>query len=364
MQAELHGRLAAAAAIVCVLLSCNSQQKVPTKEQAVATAPVASAATPSEPAADAVPAGCKASGTTPVKLGNTVGSVLGFAGDATHLYYVSWQLYGSRGNLGKVRKDGGGADALASLALEPRALAMDDNDLYYSEGIRLMKLPKAGGTPATIAPQFSSLSIAMDAKYIYGVPCDYGPYDRLVRVGKTGGVNYELDVATRPESKTGPVGYNGVAVDGAGVYVTDSGRHQVLRFPLERGKPKPLASGQPKAFDLATDSTNIYFTLADKGQLMSVPKAGGAAKKLATGLVPKSRIAADAAGVVATFAGENESAASEIAMVPRDGGARKKLALVESQHSVEAVALDKDCVYWVDRKTGSGAVEFYAVARQ
>jgi hypothetical protein len=364
MQTGLHERLVATAAVVCVLLSCDSQQKAPTKAHAAATAETTLAATANEPAAESAPTGCKASGVTPVKLGNTVGNVLGFAGDATHLYYVSWQLYGSRGNLGKVRKDGGGADTLASLALEPRSLVMDDHDLYYSQGIRLMKIAKSGGTPTTIAPQFSSLSLAIDANYVYGVPCDYGPYDRLVRVSKTGGVNYELDVATRPESKTGPVGYSAIAVDGSGVYVTDSGRHQVLRFRLERGKPKALATGQPKAFDLATDSTNLYFTLADKGQLMLVPKAGGAVKKLATGLVPKSRIAADDGGAVATFAGENESAGTEIAIVTRDGGARRKLAVVASPHSVEAVALDKDCVYWVDRTTGSGAVEFYAVARQ
>jgi hypothetical protein len=362
MRAEHFKRLANTMVVAGVLACCNNQQKPLTKDQVVVSASSASTTT-SQPAGESPPAGCKATGATPQKLGTTVGSVFGFAGDATNLYYTSWQLYGSRGNLGKIRKDGGGAVALTSLSLEPRALAVDDHEIFYSEGIRLMKMPKDGGTASIVAPKFSSQSIALDASQVFGVPGDYGPYDRLVRVGKNGGVNFEIDVATRPETKLGPVGYSAVAVDASGVFVTDSGTNRVLRFSFERAKPKVLATGQAKAFDLATDGTNVYFTLADKGQLMVVPKAGGIVKKLASGLVPKSRIAVDDTVIVAAFAGENDNAPVEIAKVPRDGGARTRLATVAGSHSVEAVTLDKDCVYWVDRASGSGAVDFYAIAR-
>ncbi|MBN1606119.1 MAG: hypothetical protein JW940_05775 [Polyangiaceae bacterium] len=311
----------------------------------------------------APPGGCTATGPVPVQLATGVGSVLGFAGDATHLYYTSWQLYGSRGDLGQIRKDGQGSTSLVSLQLQPRAVVLDDKDIYYSEGIRLNKMPKAGGTPSTVAPKFSSQALAMDASQIYGVPGDYGPYDRLVKVAKTGGTNWELDVATRPNTKADPVGYSAIAVDASGAYVTDSGNNRVLKFPLERGKPKPLANGQPKAFDLAIDGSTVYFTLALKGQLMSVPKAGGKVTKLATGLARKSRIAADGSGIVVVFAGANEDAPGEVAVVPSAGGEPRSIAPVPPSQSVEAVALDSSCVYWVQREEGSGKLVFYAGKR-
>ena len=314
-------------------------------------------------AQEAPPGGCTAAGPVPVRLATGVGSVHGLAEDATHLYYTSWQLYGGRGDLGKIRKDGQGSTSLVSLGLQPRAVVLDDKDIYYSEGIRLNKMPKAGGTPSTVAPKFSSQALAIDGSHVYGVPGDYGPYDRLVKVAKSGGVNWELDVASRPDTKVDPVGYSAIAVDGSGVYVTDSGNNRVLKFPLERGKPKPLANGQPKAFDLAIDSSKVYFTLALKGRLMSVSKAGGKVTKLATGLAPRSRIAVDDSGIVVVLAGANEDAPGMVAEVPPDGGEPKAIAPVPPSESVEAVALDSACVYWVQREKGAGTLVFYAAKR-
>lgn len=353
------------AAVLFAVSGCDESGKPASVSQGAGRAKAASGAGTQKPTApqEAPPSGCKATGSEPVRLATGVGSVYGFGGDATHLYYTSWQLYGSRGDLGQIRKDGQGATSLVSLELQPRALVLDDKDVYYAEGIRLMKMSKAGGKPDTVAPKFSSQSLAMDATRIYGVPGDYGPYDRVVKVAKTGGVNWELDVETRPETKVDPVGYSGIAVDGSGIYVTDSGKNRVLKFPLERGKPKPLATGQPKAFDLTTDSSNVYFTLALKGQLMSVPKTGGKVAKLASGLVPKSRIAADDNGLVAVFAGANEDAPSELARLSREGGERTQLATVPPTESVEALSVDSACVYWVQREAGAGSLVFYAVKR-
>jgi hypothetical protein len=358
---QIH-RLVRVALVLVAASGCNE----PDKSAAVSTGAskprtAASRSTPTQQVAP--PGGCTAAGSKPVELASGVGSVFGFAADATHLYYTSWQLTGGRGDLGQVRKDGQGSTALVSLQIEPRELVLDDKDVYYAEGIRLNKMPKAGGTPSTVAPKFSSQGLAMDASQIYGVPGDYGPYDRLVKVAKSGGTNWELDVAPRPDTKLDPVGYNGIAVDASGVYVADSGNNRVLKFPLERGKPKPLANGQPKAYDLAIDGSNVYFTLALKGQLMSVPKAGGKVTKLATGLVPKSRIAVEESGIVAVLAGANEDAPSEVAVVPRDGGAPNTLAVVPPSESVEAVALDSSCVYWVQRENGAGTLKFFAVKR-
>jgi hypothetical protein len=313
--------------------------------------------------APAAPAECKASGDRPTKLGNPVGTVHGFSSDDTSLYFTTWQVYGSRGDVGKIRKDGEGTSTMASLKLEPRGLAVDEENIYYTEGIRLMKIAKENGKPATLAEKFSSQAIALDGANIYGVPGNYGPYDRVAKLAKTGGDPVELAKATRPQQNQELVGYGALAVDLSGIYVADLGNNQVLRFPLAGGKPKALAVRQPRPYDLAIDSTHVYFSLAEKGLLMMLPKTGGTVVKLASGLVEKARIAADDDGAIATLAAENDQAPSLLSKVAKDGKLTT-LASVPPLHTVAAIALDKKCVYWAERETGSGNMAVYARARQ
>jgi hypothetical protein len=341
------------------LAGCDDKDKQVTAEPVVAPSASVVAENEEPPAA-----GCKASGDKPVELGSTIGFVYGFATDATDVYYTSWDIYGNRGDLGRVRKDGGGRRALASLPLEPRGLRVDGENIYFTSGIRLMKLAKQGESPSVFAEKFSSQGIALDATHVYGVPGDYGPYDRVVKLAKKGGVTWELDVATRPEREPGPNGYTGIAVDADGIYVTDSGNDRVLKFPLERGKPKILVSRQPKAYDLAIDPTNVYFTQARAGNLMKVAKTGGQAVKLASGLVKESRIAADEAAVFMTLAGDSEEVPLRLSKLLLPDGKPTTIALVPNSQTVEAIALDGDCVYWAQRDIASKKATVYALARR
>jgi len=102
------------------------------------------------------------------------------------VYYTSWQVYGGRGELSKIRKDGEGTQALAALKLEPRGLALDNDTAYYTAGIRLQSVPKSGGSAVTVEAQFSSQNIGVDDKNVYGVAGNYGPYDRLAKMAKKG----------------------------------------------------------------------------------------------------------------------------------------------------------------------------------
>jgi hypothetical protein len=344
---------------VLALAACDDKKTEAKPEGVSSAAPLASEK-PSEPE----PEGCKATGTDPVKLGEVLGYVYGFAGDATHLYTSSWQLYGSRGDLTQVRKDGGGIRNLTSLQLEPRGIAVSDKYVYFTAGIRLMTYPTAGGEPRVLAEKFSSQSIAGDGSYIYGVPGDYGPYDRLVRAAKADGKTKELDVSERPDSKHPPLGFSAIAVDSEGVYVTDSSGNRVLRFELDRAKPKVLAKGQEKAFDLAIDDDNVYFNLAQKGDLLEVSKKGGATKKLASGLVVSARLAADNSGLYTTLAGPSDDAPHFIVEVPKDGGEPKKLATVPKGHSIEGITLDDKCLYWAQRNPDTRNTIVYARARK
>jgi hypothetical protein len=354
-------RIAGFTSILLAALGCDEQKKTSAQAPASAAPPAASVAPPAH-VAPAAPGDCKASGEQPMKLGTPFGMVYGFAGDSTSLYYTTWQVYGSRGDLGRIRKDGEGTSTLASLKLEPRGLAVDDENIYYTEGIRLMKTAKENGKPAMLADKFSSQAIALDITYVYGVPGNYGPYDRVAKLAKTGGDIVELAKATRPRQGQDLVGYGAIAVDLSGIYVADLGNNQVLRFPLAGGKPKTLASRQPRPYDLAIDSTQVYFSLAEKRQLMMLPKSGGTAVKLASGLVDKARVAADDDGAIATLAPQNDQSPLLLFRVSKDGQVTT-LASVPPSHEVVAVALDRKCVYWAQRETGSGNLAVYARAK-
>jgi hypothetical protein len=350
------------ALILLCVVGCDSKEKSATAASATAP-PVLPSASATDQTGEAPPTGCKASGTQPVRLAaNIVGFVYGFAMDATGLYYTSWDLYGNRGVVGKARKDGGGAVTLSSLDLEPRGLVVDDQHVYYASGIRLIKLAKQEGEPKIVAPQFSSQWLAVDATNIYGVPGDYGPYDRLIKLDKKSEKTYELAVAERPDAKQPPFGYSAIAVDGSGIYVTDSSGNRVLRFGFERVPFKTLATGQPKPWDLAIDASHVYFSLARERNLMAVPKSGGKVAKLATGLVSDAKVAVDASGIFTTLAGENEQAASKLSKLSRDGNAAT-IASIPASHSIEALALDDACVYWVQRDSDEKKASVFALPK-
>jgi hypothetical protein len=337
------------------------EEKAPSAGQASGS--VSAAASASAPPEDAPPAGCKASGQKPVELAQANGQVFGFVGDATHLYYATWQLHAGRGDLARVRKDGGGLQNLTSVTLEPRDVAVDDTDIFYTQGIRLMKVAKGGGEAKVVDDNFSSQSIDIFGEFVFGVPGDYGPYDRFIRQPRKGGASKELHVEERPDVKDNPVGYSAVVVDASGAYVTDSGRKRVLRFEHDRAEPKVVTAGQPKAYSLAVAGDTLYFTLAIKGELLSVEKKGGKAKKLSSGLAPKAKIVADEAGVLALFSGTDEDAPKTLAGVSRDGGDPVELARIPAQSAVQGLALDQDCIYWAEREAGSGDVKIVALAR-
>ena len=345
-------------AIISTLVACEDKAKEATKPEAAkqATSAVANAApTPAATPTEAPPAGCKAPSDKPLQLGEVHGDVFGFVGDSGFVYYSTWQMYGSRGDLGRFRKDGQGHQPLTSLKLEPRGMALDDKTVYYTSGIRLNTIVKEGGKEGTLDDKFSSQAIALDGQNVYGIPGNYGPYDRIAKIAKSGGAASELASAKRPSVKEGLSGYNSILVDASGIYVTDSGNGRVLKFALSGGKPQPLASGLKKPFILATDGTHLYFSLAG-GDLMTVPKSGGKATKVTAGLVEEAHIVADAKGVYAPFT--STSGGVVIDKVDLDGGSNKPIATVAEGRTVTAMTLDDNCVYWVERvDAGKGLIQ-------
>ena len=341
-------------------LGCDEKSPTAAIPSASAVRPAQSASSSAE---EAPPGGCKWREQWPVELAQANGEVHGFVADAAHLYFASWQLHSGRGDLAKVRKDGGGLVNMVSVTLEPRDVAVDDSHVFYTQGIRLMKVAKAGGDAEVVDDNFSSQSIDIFGDFVFGVPGDYGPYDRFIRQPRKGGASKELHVEERPEVKDNPVGYSDLVVDASGAYVTDSGTNRVLRFEHDRAEPKVVVGGQEKAYSLSAVGDQLYFTLAKKGELLSVSKKGGKAKKLASGLVRKARIVADEAGVLAPFSGADEDSPVTLSGVSPEGGDPVTLATLPKSNTVEGMALDQDCVYWVQREAGSGDVKIMALRR-
>lgn len=344
-------------ALLCIASAGCGKKDVPTAEAARSAAPaVSESAAPEAPP----PAGCNATGTTPTELGSVLGYVYGFAGDDTSLYLTSWQLYGNRGDVSRVPKAGKVAKAMGSLELEPRGLALDATGLYFTSGIRLMHMGKEGGEMQTIDATFSSQAIAVDDKSVYGVPGDYGPYDRVVKIAKKGGESTELGSATRPTVKP-PFGFSSIAVDASGIYVTDSTNDRVLRYGFEKGKPQVLAAHQAKAFALALEGDNAYFTLALEGQLLRVPKKGGTPVKISSGLVKNAPLAADSAAVYTALAGDSDSAPQKLVKIVNTQVT--PVATIPASHTVEGLSVDAKCVYWVERDSDARKGTVFALPR-
>lgn len=351
-------RAAIVVAGVAMTVACKGGDK-PAPAATASAAPVPSTAADE---GESAPGPCRAKGDKPTALATITGDVFGFEGDSTELYYSSWEIYGQRGDVGAVRKDGGGAQKLTSLDLEPRGLAIDDERIYYTSGIRLMSIPKRGGDPTAIAPQFSAQHIAAHGADVFGVPGDYGPYDRVARVPKKGGDTKELSTAKRPQVSVPPNGFSRLFVDDSGVFIADTGNGRILRFPLDGRTPQVLAAHQDKAFDLALVGTTVYFSLARKGDLLAVSTAGGPVKKIASGLVENARIAAEGPGLYSTFGPRKDGEALSFSRVAPESGEIARLADVPPIASVSRIALDGRCVYWVVRETSSKSV-VYALGR-
>jgi hypothetical protein len=351
------------AAISLGLLGCNDQKKDAGTQApgAAASGATVSASAAEKPALPAAPGRCRAKGASPVKIGAVVGDVFGFASDATKLYYSAWSLYGHTGELGEIRKDGGGQKGLLVLQLEPMGLAVDDDTIYFTSGIRLLTLPKKGGPMGSLSPKFSAQSIAVDAARVYGVPGDYGPYDRVAAIPKLGGDTAEIASAKRAPSESALKGYSSVAVDASGIFVADSGGKRILRFPLKRGGPTTLTTVKQQPYAVALGASKVYFSISE-GDLMMVPKAGGAATKLASGLVEKPRIATDDTAVYATFAGTKDDPQAKLSQLVVQDGTLTPLAYLPDTQTVDAIEVDRDCVYWVQRLDAAQSI-IYAVGR-
>jgi hypothetical protein len=146
-----------------------------------------------------------------------VSDVSDIAVDSTDVYYTEFADVDA---VAKIPLDGGKGGRIYSVAVtnsSAYALALDAMNVYWianigdpSDTIALISMPKAGGTPATLASgNLSTTALAVDAKNVYF------SNGSLVSVPLAGGA------LTTLASATGTIG--AIAVDSTSVYYTVSG---------------------------------------------------------------------------------------------------------------------------------------------
>jgi hypothetical protein len=166
-------------------------------------------------------------------------------------------------------------------------VALDPSTVYWTTGTEVMSAPLSGGDPTMLAfVQKGTVGLALDNRSLYWANKG-GPYrdGTIVSVPLGGGA-----VVTLAGSQDAP---RAIAVDDVGVYwtaggsVTDDGgtsTGSVLSVPFDGGGPTVLATGLGRPGPIAAaNGVVVYAAAASSGsQIASVPRTGGATTMLAT----------------------------------------------------------------------------------
>lgn len=186
----------------------------------------------------------------------------GIATDDTAAYWVT----DDGGNTGLIRTKAlgppsvaPGTTLLAGLT-HPDGLALDATSIYwtnrYPAAGTVMKLPKGGGVPVTLADQLANPhSIAVAGGFVYWTNQGDGTSNTgsVQRISVDGGA---ATITTFADHQPLP---STVAVDASHVYWTDPVAATVMRAPLAGGPAVPVVVGESGPFGLAISSSCLYF---------------------------------------------------------------------------------------------------------
>jgi hypothetical protein len=247
----------------------------------------------------------------------------------------------------------------------PSYVAVDDTNVYWtstgsctvtdggatvSTGL-VMKVPKAGGTPVTLASgQLEPQAIATDGMNVYwvnnvGAGCAASG-GAVLRLAPDGGT-----VTTVAASQTSA---KFVALDSTSVYWTTS--DDIMSAPLlAMGDPTPttLASGQGASAGLALSGESVYWAQASgAGKVLGVPVAGGAVVTLTTAGSGCVGFTADGTNVYWAY-NPGEYLNFNVMSVPIAGG--KPSTLDTNQYIPSNMASDGKSLYWTNYGTTPGA---------
>jgi hypothetical protein len=177
----------------------------------------------------------------------------------------------------------------------PSAIAVDATHVYWTDAKAktLMKVPKQGGAPVTLASGQDGISaLAIDAANVYWVNNLTGDLGSVMKVALGGGT--PIPIATQQYAP------NSVAVDAMHVYWTTAGNYvsnpagTVMKASLANGEVAALSSSQWYPGGIVVDATRVYWATGSGegggGGVVNLPLAGGTPAEVVF-VVPPSSIA-------------------------------------------------------------------------
>jgi len=248
--------------------------------------------------------------------------------------YVGWTQKAMNGAVESAPKAGGAIDVL-SVGSSGGGIAMDATNVYWSSSTDLLSIPVSGGATVTVASAPQSLSLAVDSTNLYWMDqTDLA----VMRVPKVGGT--PVTIATVPPPSGGGYVRYALAIDANSVYFTTD--TDVRSVPLGGGAVSTLATGlQSPLGGIAVGPSAVCFMVIPA--VLCVPPAGGSVTTVASGgeigsgVIQPGRIAVDDRNV---YWAEGQ----EIAKASLAGGGT--VILSGQLHDVAAIAVDSTSVYW------------------
>ena len=222
---------------------------------------------------------------------------------------------------------------LASAPMNPRALAIDANSVYWVTGAYVMKTGLGGGTPTTLAGAGDGFSLAVDSVSVYWTS---GGTNSVLSVPIAGGAPVTLCPSiAQPEY--------GMAVNGSSVYwVAQSG---MMSVPLAGGTPATIAPGSALQFT-ALDATYVYW--ATQSVVLRAPLGGGTPTTMGSGFVIRG-LAVNGGNVF-----WSDLSAGTIMSAPLGGGSA--VTLVSGRQSPGNIAIDSANIYWAEAMSPGGVL--------
>jgi hypothetical protein len=233
------------------------------------------------------------------------------------------------------------------------AVAVDERDVYFSQGGFVLRVPKEGGTPRRIVnlPDERVMYLALDDANVYFLARNKTRRtDGIYSVAKTGG----------PAARIVDIYAHEIIPEGEWLYLLCPGAGRILRVRKDATAIETLASGLRLAMGMVLDGDSIYFSETDPrsltGSVRRVPKSGGRVTRVANVRGATALTHDEANLYVARLPERNGS----IDAVSKSDGKVKNLVRGIMFETIEPLVVHRDSLY-VGNMVGGDAIQLEAV---